>query len=83
MYPSRVPVLYVLTLLAIALVLMLGIYVGTVVLHEPLSLLLVLGLNFLPEFPLVPNPEPEEEEDPGYEGAPETREAGFGFNRKE
>lgn len=69
MYPSRVPFLYVLHLLIIACAIMLGIYVGVVILGEPLTLLLILALNFLPEVPLVPEPDAEEGSRPGeYDG---------------
>lgn len=72
MYPSRVPLLYVLHLLIIASAIMLGVYVGCVVLGQPLALLLVLALNFLPEIPLVPEPggDDDSEDDYSAEGKP-------------
>lgn len=63
MFPSKVPVLYVLQLCIIAALLITGMIVGGLVLREPLSLLLVLGLFFMPEYPLVPENEAAEEEE--------------------
>lgn len=69
MYPSRVPFLYVLHLMIVACAIMLGIYVGAVVLEQPLALLLILALNYLPEIPLVPEPGAEEEDPSEYDGS--------------
>lgn len=69
MYPSRIPFLYVLHLMIIACAIVFGVYVGAVILGEPLALLLILALNFLPDLPLVPEPGAEEGQEPGeYDG---------------
>lgn len=78
MYPSKNPMLYVLQMLTIVLVIMSGMFYGCVVLHEPLSLLLILGLHYIPEFPLVPEDDQENEEDsPLYDGGDSTTPLGF------
>lgn len=71
MYPSKNPMLYVLQMLTVACAIMFGMYYGCVILREPLSLLLILGLHYIPEFPLVPEGDQEDEDDePLYDGDP-------------
>lgn len=57
MYPSKFPVIYILQLLIIGAVIGGSIYFGVVHLGQPLAILAVMALKFIPDFPLVPEPE--------------------------
>jgi hypothetical protein len=74
MFPTRVPLVYVIHLAIIGLA-VLGVVGVAAWLETPLLALAALfGLNWIPEFPLVPEPEKDATDGSEYDGTP-----GFGF----
>lgn len=60
MYPSKTPFIYVLHFLVILVILGGALFLGYV--HaQPLAMLSLLALKFLPEVHLIPEPEVQEE----------------------
>ncbi len=70
MFPSKSPLLYIIHMAIILVTIMCAILVGAWHLNQPLALLSLLALNFIPDWPLVQQMPAEEEEieEPGYAG---------------
>ncbi len=73
MYPSQNPLLYIIHTVGILLIIALCLWFGLQT-NQPLALLSVLALSYLPEWPLVQNMNDDDDEDPGYDGGSK-----FGF----
>lgn len=79
MFPSKIPVVYVVHMVIVGIAIIAAIMVGHF-LNQPLALLSLLALNFLPsspqEFPLVPQgAQDEEDSNDDYDGS-----STFGFS---
>jgi hypothetical protein len=67
MYPSASPFIYILHFLVVCICIVAAIFAG-VSMGQPLAILSLLALKFLPEVPLVPEPEMQPEDPPLYHG---------------
>lgn len=66
MYPSKTPLLFVLHFLVVFLTVITAMVLGMGVLKNPMAILAVFGLFFLPSFPVMEPPQ-ESEPEPGPE----------------